>query len=80
MAEEESEEPGRGIPPKLVVAGVLVVLALTFLFQNTEKSSIDFLFFSTEVSLWFGLLASLAVGFVVGWLVRGSDRKRRKKS
>lgn len=76
---EEVQEQGRGVPPKLIVAGVLTFLALVFVFQNTDKKEIEFLVFSAEVSTWFGLLASLVIGFVIGWLVRGSDRKRRKK-
>jgi uncharacterized integral membrane protein len=61
---------------RTVVAGVLVVLALVFVFQNTSSRRVHFLFWSMSMPAWIWLLIIFAVGVTAGsvfpWL-----RKRR---
>jgi uncharacterized integral membrane protein len=55
--------------PKTIVGIVLAVLALVFVFQNTEKGSVNFLFWTVSLPSWVWLLIVFAVGLVVGSLV-----------
>jgi uncharacterized integral membrane protein len=63
---------------KLVVVLVLVVLAVVFVFQNTRRGRITFLFWHLTMPAWIWLLAIFVVGVIVGsvfpWL------RRSKKS
>ena len=61
---------------KLIFAGVIIVLLLIFVAQNTESAHVNFLIFDANVSLWFVIVACAALGFVAGWFV-GRSRLRR---
>jgi uncharacterized integral membrane protein len=56
----------RSISPKLIVAGVVAVLALIFVFQNTGSRRIHFLFWSLSMPQWIWLLVIFVAGAVVG--------------
>lgn len=49
---------------------VLLVLAATFLLQNTRVVEVRFLFWKVGMSRALMLLGALAVGFGAGWLLR----------
>jgi len=72
------EPAARTVRVRTVVAAVLVVLALTFVFQNTESKSIRFLFWQTSMPAWIWLLVVFVVGAAVGsvfpWFRRRSGR------
>lgn len=70
---ESREGPGG----KLIVAGIIVLLLLLFVLQNTDEADIDFLFFSGSYPLWIMLVVVAVLGFVAGWLL-GRSRARRK--
>ncbi|UYM07328.1 LapA family protein [Solicola gregarius] len=78
----EQHDRGQGTPlrirPKTVIGVVIAVLALVFVFQNTGKGQVDFLFWSVSMPAWIWLLVIFAAGVVVGsnfpWL-----RRRRAK-
>jgi uncharacterized integral membrane protein len=55
---------------------VLGVLALLFVFQNTDTVSFEFLWLTFEWPLWIMLLVFAAVGAVVFW---GAARRRRSR-
>lgn len=59
---------------KLIVAGVIGVLLLLFVVQNTEKATINFLFFDANVSVWFVIVLSAVLGFLAGWFVARSGK------
>ena len=59
---------------KLIVAGVIGVLLLLFVVQNSEKATVNFLFFDANVSVWFVIVLSAVLGFLAGWFV-GKSRK-----
>ena len=53
MAEQrEATEDGRRVSPKLVAGAVIGVLALIFVFQNTGKGRIHFLFWTMTMPTW----------------------------
>jgi uncharacterized integral membrane protein len=72
-----TEGSGRGW--KLYVAGALTVLAIIFIVQNSQQTTVKFLFAETEMPLFFALVASIVLGAIIGWLaprVRGGQRRR----
>lgn len=67
-----SSEKANGISPKAILAAVVAVLALVFIFQNNDRGSIDVLFWSVSMPAWIWLLivfgAGIAVGSLFPWL------------
>lgn len=55
-----------GINPKLIVGGVLVVLALIFIFQNTGSKTVSFLWLDITMPAWIWMLVLFVVGVAVG--------------
>lgn len=56
----------------------LAVLALVFIFQNTQTVTASFLFLDFEASMWFVTLALMLVGVVIGWLLASRRAARRR--
>ncbi|MBV6697978.1 LapA family protein [Kitasatospora aureofaciens] len=60
-----------GIPTRYIGIGVIVILAVWFLFANLDKVKIQFWVFTVTAPLWIALLATLVAGGAVGWLLKG---------
>ncbi|BAJ27569.1 LapA family protein [Kitasatospora cineracea] len=60
-----------GIPTRYIGIGVIVVLAVWFLFANLDKVKIQFWVFTVTCPLWIALLATLLAGTALGWLLKG---------
>ena len=58
-----------------IAAIVLVVLGAVFVFENTKRIKIRFIIPEVEVQVWVALVAALAVGVVLGWLL---ERRRHR--
>jgi uncharacterized integral membrane protein len=77
-SEPSASKPSRGTPsPKVIGGVVLAVLALVFVFQNTDKGKVHFLFFSVTTQAWIWLLGVFVAGVVVGLLI---PRMRGRRS
>lgn len=77
MADHDQMQPlerKRGWRPWAV--GILVLLALVFIFQNSQKVQVDFIFATTDTPLIFALLIATILGVVIGWLVPRVRRHR----
>lgn len=74
MAASASE--GRTVRVRTVVAVILAVLAVVFVFQNTTSRSVHFLFWSISMPTWIWLLAIFIVGVAVGSLFPWLRKKR----
>jgi uncharacterized integral membrane protein len=72
-------ERREGPSPKLIVAGIVVVVILLFVLQNGERARISFLFFDGQYPLWVLLVIVAVLGFVVGWLVSAARRRRLER-
>ncbi|MEJ7628686.1 MAG: hypothetical protein WKF54_03770 [Nocardioidaceae bacterium] len=61
-----------------VAAILLMVLVAIFIAQNTSRTSLDFLWLSFDSDLWFVLLVTTVVGFLIGALA--ARRRARRTS
>jgi uncharacterized integral membrane protein len=63
------QEPRGTIPPRVIVGGVVVVLFLVFIAENSKKTKIRFLIPEVVAPLWMGLTAAGLLGVLAGGLV-----------
>ena len=61
------------------VAGAAAVLALIFIIQNSQEVEVNFLFAKTNTPLFFVIVISLALGWLIGWLLPHVRRDRRRE-
>jgi lipopolysaccharide assembly protein A len=66
---------GRRPSPKLIVAGILAVLAAVFIAQNTDSVGLTLLFFDFSAPAWLMFVILLLVGVAIGFLLRGSKKE-----
>ena len=69
-----------GLYVKVGVAAVLLILLLLYVFQNTVKVPVNFLFFDFVWPLWLIILVSLVIGALIGMLVSTLLARRRRKA
>ena len=71
---------GSGISAPMVIGAVVLIALLIFVFQNTDKVQVNFLFFDFSAPLWL-ILAIVAVlgGLLDGVVARGYRRLRGKE-
>ena len=67
---------------RLLVIGVVIVVAVIFMAQNNDRVELNFLFISIDARLWVGLLLTLVLGAVLGQMAETlwNRRKRRAKA
>ena len=64
---------------KIILAGVLAVIALVLLVQNSEPVEASLLVMTVTMSKSLLLLIMLGVGFLIGMLVTGWVVSRKKR-
>ncbi|MFG2823025.1 LapA family protein [Kitasatospora sp. NPDC048365] len=64
-----------GVPTRYIAIGVIVVLAVWFLFANLDRVQIQFWVFTVTCPLWIALLATLLAGTALGWLLKGRQQR-----
>jgi uncharacterized integral membrane protein len=74
--ERKSIEDSDGAPVGLIVGGVVGVLFILFMLQNTDEQTIQFLFFEGSFPLWLALLLAAIAGAILGQLGRWGWRRR----
>jgi uncharacterized integral membrane protein len=75
---DEVESGRRGLNGGLIGAGVLAVLLVIFVFQNTDDVPVTFYFWTFTGPLWLVLLATIVVGLVALELATTVLRRRKK--
>lgn len=59
---------------------ILAVVALAFIVRNFEDVEVDWVFGKTTAPLSAIMIAFLAIGFVIGWLVHWAAHRNRRNS
>ena len=80
---ESSDGPDLRLITRLLVAAVVVVLAILFVAQNSDRVETSFVFFDVTTRLWVGLLVALVLGALLVQAVEvlwGRRKKRRARS
>ena len=71
--QEESHKVG------LIVGGVAAVALLLFVFQNTEKTTVDWLFWNIKMPLFLLIIITVALTLVVTVIAAWVLNRRSKK-
>jgi uncharacterized integral membrane protein len=80
MKSSGSGMKGWVLRPKVISIGVLLVLAIVILLQNSQAVSFHILFWRLSASLLMLLPLTLLLGFVVGYVFHALTSKRPPKS
>jgi uncharacterized integral membrane protein len=64
------------VSPGQIGAIALAVIALVLVLQNTNRVQVNLLFWDVTMRLWVLLLVMLALGAVIGSLLRWRGRRR----
>lgn len=81
---EHDPQPGpegsSGPPWSLIGLILVAIICGIFVFQNSDRTQVDFLFFSFNSRVWVAIAVAMALGvvldrFIIGWWRRA--RKRR---
>ena len=65
------------IDPKYFGGVISLVVLLLFVFQNTEKTQVEFLWLDIAMPLFLLLLLTSVLACLVGFLIQRASRKRR---
>jgi uncharacterized integral membrane protein len=71
MAAQPVHDDGRKVNVKLITLGVLAAILVLFAVLNTHEVGVDFIFNTWSASLIVVILIAAAIGFAIGFLVRG---------
>jgi uncharacterized integral membrane protein len=78
---ESRDGPDLRLIARLVVAAVAIVLAVLFVFQNSERVETSFVFFDVTTRLWVSLVVALILGALLGQAIEALwDRRKRKRA
>jgi uncharacterized integral membrane protein len=76
---ERKSGPSPGGIAKLVLIGVVILVLVIVVVQNTGKVPMSFLFWDFGLGLWAFFLITLVVGFLLGMLGITLLRRRRRQ-
>ena len=68
-----------GVSPALIVGGIIAVLLLVFIIQNSNDAEVTWLVTDTKTPLWVVIFVSAVLGYVVGQLIEIGWRRHRSK-
>ena len=67
MNDPPRTEEGYRPSPKLIIGAVIALFALVFVFQNTDRKTVSFLWMDFNAPAWMWLLVIFLAGAVVGY-------------
>ena len=78
---QQTQQPERRSPVKLILLGLLGLYLLLFIILNAKRVTVSFVFFSSRISLIVGLVLAIVLGFAGGYLTNElRDRRKRRPS
>jgi uncharacterized integral membrane protein len=76
MAAQPAHDDGRKVNVKLIVLGILAAILVLFALLNTHEVGVDFIFNTWSAPMILVIAIVAAVGFALGFLVRGHFANR----
>jgi uncharacterized integral membrane protein len=76
---ESSDGPDLRLITRLLVAAAVVVLAILFVAQNSDRVETSFVFFDVTTRVWVGLLVALVLGALLGQAAEVLWERRKKR-
>lgn len=70
---------GRNVSPTLIGLVVVVIATVIFIFQNTDKTKVRFLFIDPELRVWVAIAIAVVLGAVLDRLFSTWWRRRRER-
>jgi uncharacterized integral membrane protein len=77
MADDATHGDGRTVNVKLIALGAFGAVLVVFALLNTHEVGIDWIFDTVSVPAILVIVVSAALGFAIGFLVRGHLASRR---
>jgi uncharacterized integral membrane protein len=74
---QQEADKGWRPTPKQIIAAIIAVVAVLFIFQNTGTGHFHFLWFDFQAPVWIWLLAVFAGGIATGLLIANRRAKRQ---
>lgn len=79
--EDSSDGLDRRLVTRVVIGLVVVILAVLFVVQNSDRVQTTFVFFDVTTRLWVGLVVALVLGALLGQVVEALwDRRKRRRA
>lgn len=63
-----------------IALGIVVLYVLAVVVANRDQVKVNFVFFTTEASLFVVLLLAIALGFLIGWLFDDLRARRLRRN
>ncbi|MCL1601774.1 MAG: LapA family protein [Actinomycetia bacterium] len=79
MQQGDKEYTDKGMSFGAIIAVIVGVAALIFIFQNSKQQDVNFLFFSATVPLSVVIVISMLLGAIIGWFFGYMRRRRRRR-
>jgi uncharacterized integral membrane protein len=73
-------ERREGPSGKLIALGVVALLLLMFVIQNTEKADVHLLLWKAVLPIWLVIVIAALLGLAAGWILGRFGRKRRRET
>jgi uncharacterized integral membrane protein len=70
-------EERTGLSPWLIAFGVVAIVVVIFVVQNSNRTDVNFLFFDVNSRVWVALLVAVALGVLLDRLFIRWWRKRK---
>ncbi len=73
-------EQRSGLSPTLIAFGIVAIVAVVFIVQNSSRTDVNFLFFNVRSRVWVALLVAIGIGVLLDRLLIAWWRRRRTRS
>ncbi len=84
MPEEQASQsmpmrsPRRSLSPEIFGAGLLALVLLIFIIQNSNDVNVHWLVFSKHASVWVVIIVSAVLGYLIGQLFEFGLKRRHR--
>ena len=68
-----------GMSPALIASAVIAIVVVIFILQNSDRASVEFLFFERRTPVWVAIGIGIVLGVILDRLVTAWWRRTRRR-